>query len=1265
MPDSKANVLTPQQARDLSGQRKTVAVTRQFSNREMLALRYSQSGLPYISEHALYLTVYLKSPEALTFDQVRRLARDLLDAAYQDHFKWVATLAVSFPLWRLWQASDSTLHDLFAGEEELRHILQTNHPPYAFTGGDLFFHVQAREMKRTVAAKDRILKQLAGCVDEHKTTFTIGDSLHGGRVYGGRLLHGLIGSVDPVCFSVRAVIGDDMPEHKGGCFCLTQRFVHDWQQLNGMSDIDMENLIGRDHGGNLVLTDDDRCHVKLARVNDEDGINYRLVGQSQPFREGAEVDGGRGREAGIFQLSYAKSIAAFARVLQSLIGDKPGYIKSRHFHVSHADMGSCWYVPSATELGLPAPHPSLSVPMNEFFNFRSANGRMYYNTKDYLHRLGNRVAGAEMDPLPTDRVVELLGYTFSRWHDTWYRRRPQPELGEVSQHLQPGDPDLASLTLGERKGFAVKKTLALLSSEELGRKFDTFRLHPRELIVGVVPDYTLGSGFETMRYLTEEERVTAFVLGLNEAGAAGHNVPNYKRTLDRGVGGLLNDVRQRLADARRKKDPDAASFYQSVVYALEGVQIYLRNYAALAKRKQETLRKGTPDWKNLNSIAERLECLATAPPRTFLDAAQLVFSMHCCMHIAGESVSIGRLDQLLAPYLPPGELPREQEQEIIDCFWIKMNEKVLLNHRHFSDRLSHGSGAITYAGGDFPQGAALNQWVQQVTVGGYLPNAAARPQDGCNDVTRMCLRAARRLPLNAPCLSLRVNPDTPADIISEAAACILSGGGHPLLINDDRLIAGLLRSGEGAGPKSIVEVADARDMVCDGCFESLFAGKCEFAFSYVPVPDAIEMTLNRGRTYADAGPVHLSGLKASFRSKAPDDIQNWEEFYHIFLQHYRYKLIGFYAGMFGRYGNLSRACPSPLLSPLLDGCLESGRDLSAGGARYKLLAPLMNGISCAIDSLWAIRSMVFTDEAVFTLAELARCLICDWGYDMKEPYYSSVSGEDRIAVQAERFRHLRTYALSLPKFGQGHPGVDEFARRLLRDLIDMAYDLARNPNSPVAGQLDGLRQRYGTPECPFEFVITPGIATFEDYAGVGFFLGASADGRRSRQTVASDFSPAPWPSDLPDPETGRPIRRSLQSWAPGLPVDKVPAAIDPAHADPIGIGISNGSPADINIRESFDLRELEALIREFALGKLGPNMLSITCADRKTMMAAQQYPERYDLVRNRMGGWSEFFVAMFPEHQEQHKRRPIFECEEKEPEAAGTPRRKAVRGEAD
>jgi pyruvate-formate lyase len=50
--------------------------------------------------------------------------------------------------------------------------------------------------------------------------------------------------------------------------------------------------------------------------------------------------------------------------------------------------------------------------------------------------------------------------------------------------------------------------------------------------------------------------------------------------------------------------------------------------------------------------------------------------------------------------------------------------------------------------------------------------------------------------------------------------------------------------------------------------------------------------------------------------------------------------------------------------------------------------------------------------------------------------------------------------------------------------------------------------------------------------------------------------------------------------------------------------------------------------------------MTITCANPETYEAAVRDPEKYDLLRARMGGWTEFFVTMFPAHQAQHQRRP-------------------------
>jgi len=75
--------------------------------------------------------------------------------------------------------------------------------------------------------------------------------------------------------------------------------------------------------------------------------------------------------------------------------------------------------------------------------------------------------------------------------------------------------------------------------------------------------------------------------------------------------------------------------------------------------------------------------------------------------------------------------------------------------------------------------------------------------------------------------------------------------------------------------------------------------------------------------------------------------------------------------------------------------------------------------------------------------------------------------------------------------------------------------------------------------------------------------------------------------------------------------------------------------------------ELEKVITAFANGKIGSNMLTITTADPETYKQAVIYPEKYDLVCVRQSGWSEFYMAMFPAHQNYILRRPYYAVKKK------------------
>lgn len=106
--------------------------------------------------------------------------------------------------------------------------------------------------------------------------------------------------------------------------------------------------------------------------------------------------------------------------------------------------------------------------------------------------------------------------------------------------------------------------------------------------------------------------------------------------------------------------------------------------------------------------------ISSDPPDTFIEAVQLLYSFHCCLHLIGEPTSIGRLDQLLEPFFQ--RTPTEEAQEIIDCFWIKLGVQVHLNRGLLNDQREWGTTAVPYSStGMFPHGDTINQWVQQVS----------------------------------------------------------------------------------------------------------------------------------------------------------------------------------------------------------------------------------------------------------------------------------------------------------------------------------------------------------------------------------------------------------------------------------------------------------------------------------------------------------------------------------------------------------------------
>ena len=74
---------------------------------------------------------------------------------------------------------------------------------------------------------------------------------------------------------------------------------------------------------------------------------------------------------------------------------------------------------------------------------------------------------------------------------------------------------------------------------------DLFRIDPQDILVGVMPELSLGRGKEVMPYLNDEERLEGFLALLDETSSMGHVVPNHRKVLEKGLEALLRDLRKR------------------------------------------------------------------------------------------------------------------------------------------------------------------------------------------------------------------------------------------------------------------------------------------------------------------------------------------------------------------------------------------------------------------------------------------------------------------------------------------------------------------------------------------------------------------------------------------------------------------------------------------------------------------------------------------------------------------------------------------------
>lgn len=467
-------------------------------------------------------------------------------------------------------------------------------------------------------------------------------------------------------------------------------------------------------------------------------------------------------------------------------------------------------------------------------------------------------------------------------------------------------------------------------------------------------------------------------LSYHQINGGGDTCPGYDVLLfTKGMNGIKADALAHLAtlSMENPEDIDRIYFYKAAIETCEGVVNYAHRIAArareLAAKEQNAQRRA-----ELLTIADVNENVPANPPKTLQEALQSIWTVESLFEIEENQtgLSLGRLDQYCYPLyeadIREGRLSQEQALELMQAFIIKCAELMWM---------SSEAGAKYFAG---------YQPFINLTVGGQKRSGG----DACNELTYLIMDAVRFVKVYQPSLACRIHNQSPQQYMEKIVDVVKAGMGFPACHFDDSHIKMMLRKG--------FDFEDARDYCLMGCVEPQKSGRIYqwTSTGYTQWPIAIEFVLNRGRMVLfDSYQGLDTGDLSELRTFEDFDAAVKKQIAHIV----RLSAIGTVISQ-----RVHRdVAPKPLMSLLVEGCMESGKDVAAGGAVINHGPGLIfSGLATYVDSLVAIRKLVYEDKK-YTLAQIRDALLANFvGYDA-----------------------LRRDCLNAPKYGNDNDDVDRYA----------------------------------------------------------------------------------------------------------------------------------------------------------------------------------------------------------------------------------------------
>jgi len=525
-----------------------------------------------------------------------------------------------------------------------------------------------------------------------------------------------------------------------------------------------------------------------------------------------------------------------------------------------------------------------------------------------------------------------------------------------------------------------------------------------------------------------------FSVGIHLTGSIGHVLVDYDNVLSKGINGIKKEILDKQ-DGLDLADPEEGSkynFYRAELILCDAIIVWANRFADEAEESAKT--EEDPRWKGeLEMMAAICRKVPAEPAGGFREAVQSFWFIHLLLYIEqdGLAVSPGRFDQYMYPYykesIDNGDFTREEGQELLECLWIKFTEIM---------RAYDFECAKYYAGFSISENIAL---------GGVDRNG----RDATNELSYMCLEAEAHTKLSQPNLSVRVHNKTPGKFMMRAVEIASTGRTKPEFFNDAVGIPTLLSTG--------VPLEEARDYGISGCVEAVpphANGMTNAAMSNIA--KALELALNDGVC-------RLSGKQIGPRTGDPKAFTDIQDVILAFQNQVKAYVKDMVTALNVIERTHAELYPLPYFSLVMDDCLERGKDITAGGARYNYTGPQAVGLGDVADSLAAIKKLVF-EEKKYTMTDIIEALNTDF-------------------EEAEVMR--QTLINKSPKWGNDDDYVDDLAVEAVNIFCD---EVSKYKNT-----------RGG--------IYRPGVYSVSANVPLGLHVGALPNGKKARKPLADGVTP--------------------------------------------------------------------------------------------------------------------------------------------------------------